>query len=204
MSDSDLLVSTKSRFLRGDYVGVNDECHTPKILVEPIIPYIPKGAIVWCPFDRWNSEFVLTLRENGVEVTNSHIDLGDDFFHYEPRVWDIAISNPPFSKKLEVFQRLYDLDKPFAMVMNLNILNYQVVGEFFLDKPLQLLIVDKKVSYDGNTSSFNSSYFCNKMLPRDLMFTHLEHNNSRKNFVPARRMAEMMEQEGRGVYEVHQ
>jgi transglutaminase/protease-like cytokinesis protein 3 len=57
------------------------------------------------------------------------------------------------------------------------------VGEFFLNKELQLLIVDKKVSFDGNTASFNNSYFCYKMLPRDLIFTHLENNNSKRHFV---------------------
>ena len=45
-------------------------------------------------------------------------------------------------------------------------------------KELQLLIVDKKVSFDGNTASFNSSYFCYKMLPKEIIFTNLDNNNS--------------------------
>ena len=97
--------------------------------------------------------------------------------------YDYIISNPPFSKKLEVLDRLYKLNKPFAMLMNIECLNYQVIGEFFLDKPLQLLIVDKKISFDGNTASFNTSYFCNKILPKDLIFTHLENNNTGDNFI---------------------
>ena len=72
------------------------------------------------------------------------------------------------------------------MICGLPILNYQEVGSFFLDKDLQLLIVDKKVSFDGNTASFNNSYFCRNMLPRDLMCAHLEHNNSKSNFVPSK------------------
>ena len=111
---------------------------------------------------------------------------GIDFFEYEPKEYDLIVSNPPFTKKLQVLDRLYKLGKPFAMVMGLPILNYQEVGEFFLDKPLQLLIVDKKVSFDGNTASFNNSYFCKGILPRDLMFAHLEHNNSGKNFMASR------------------
>ena len=31
-------------------------------------------------------------------------------------------------------------------------------------KDLQLLIVDKKISFDGNTASFNNSYFCYTVL----------------------------------------
>ena len=72
------------------------------------------------------------------------------------------------------------------MLLNLECLNYQEVGSFFLDKNLELLIVDKKVSFDGNTASFNTSYFCNKMLPQKLIFKHLEHNNSGKNYIPSR------------------
>lgn len=56
-------------------------------------------------------------------------------------------------------------------------------GGFFIDKNLQLLIVDKKVSFDGNTASFNTSYFCKDILPKDLIFYHLENNNTGKNFI---------------------
>jgi hypothetical protein len=126
---------------------------------------------------------VIQLTNVGHKVIYSHIWTGQSFFDYEPEQYDYIISNPPFSIKLKVLERLYNLDKPFAMVLGLPILNYQEIGQFFLDKPLQLLIVDKKVSFDGNTSSFNNSYFCNKMLPRDLMFRHLEHNNSGKHYV---------------------
>ena len=164
-----------------------DEYYTPKILVEPILEFIKANSTIWCPFDVEESEFVITLKEQGHRVIYSHIWLGQDFFEYEPEEnYDYIISNPPFTRKLEVFKRLYQLDKPFAMIMGLPILNYQEVGNFFLDKDLQLLIVDKKVSFDGNTASFNNSYFCYKMLPKDLMFTHLEHNNSGKHFVASK------------------
>lgn len=162
-----------------------DEYYTPRILVDAIIPYVSNDKIVWCPFDTKNSEFVKALEDNGNMVIYSHIWDGKDFFTYEPDKYDCIISNPPFTRKLEVFDRLYQLDKPFAMVCGLPILNYQEIGEFFVGKDIQLLIVDKKVSFDGNTASFNNSFFCRHFLPRDLIFTHLEHNNSRKNYVPS-------------------
>ena len=159
-----------------------DEYYTPPILVKPILKYIKPKSVIWCPFDTFESEFVQQLTLDGHIVIHSHIWDGQDFFEFEPEGYDYIISNPPFTKKLEVLDRLYKLNKPFAMVLGLPMLNYQTVGKFFLDKELQLLIVDKKVSFDGNTSSFNNSYFCYKFLPRDLMFEHLEHNNSGKNF----------------------
>ena len=165
----------------------NDERYTPTILVKPILDFIPKGTTVWCPFDLENSEFVFSLKEHGCNVIHSHIKTGQDFFEYEPAEdYDYIVSNPPFSRKLEVLDRLYKLDKPFAMLLNLECLNYQEVGHFFLDKNLELLIVDKKVSFDGKMPSFNTSYFCNKMLPEKLKFVHLEHNNTNKRYVPSR------------------
>lgn len=162
-----------------------DEYYTPPILVEAILPYIKPNSTVWCPFDTNNSEFVIQLYQEGHNVIHSHIWDGVDFFKCKVPECDYIISNPPFTKKLKVLDRLYEIGKPFGMILGLPILNYQEVGQFFLDKDLQLLIVDKKVSFDGNTSSFNNSYFCYKLLPKDLMFVHLEHNNSGKNYKPS-------------------
>lgn len=176
-----------SNWLSKPKFNIKDEYYTHKILVEPILKYIKPNSTIWCPFDTENSEFVILLKEAGHKVIYSHIWYGQDFFEFEPEEnYDYIISNPPFTRKLEVLERLYKLNKPFAMVLGLPILNYQEVGNFFLDKELQLLIVDKKVSFDGKTASFNNSYFCYKMLPKDIIFEHLENNNSRKNYVPSR------------------
>ena len=176
-----------SNWLATGKFNAKDEYYTPRILVDIVLPYIKPNSTIWCPFDTENSEFVLSLTEAGHKVIYSHIWSGQDFFEYEPEEqYDYIISNPPFTRKLEVLDRLYKLEKPFAMVMGLPILNYQEIGKFFLDKDLQLLIVDKKVSFDGNTASFNNSYFCHGFLPKDLIFKHLPHNNTNKNFIPSR------------------
>lgn len=166
---------------------VHDEQYTPKVLAEVIRDYIPTSWTIWCPFDTKESEFVYSLEENGNKVIYTHISTGQDFFEYEPKEnYDCIISNPPFSKKLRVLERLYSLGKPFAIILGLPILNYQCIGEFFLGRDLQLLIVDKKVSFNGNTSSFNNSYFCRGILPSGIVFHHLPHNNSGKNYIGSR------------------
>jgi hypothetical protein len=66
-------------------------------------------------------------------------------------------------------------------------LNYQEIGFYFADNPVQMLIVDKRVSFDGNPSSFNSSYFCGcNFLPRDLIFVHIKNNNALGKYLPSR------------------
>lgn len=161
-----------------------DEYYTPPILVKPILSFIKPNSTIWCPFDTENSEFVIQLKKAGHKVIFTHICYGQDFFSFEPNEdYDYIISNPPFTKKLKVLEKLYKINKPFAMILGLPILNYQEVGEFFLDKDFQLLIVDKKVSFDGHTASFNNSYFCYKMLPKDIIVVHLENNNTNKDFI---------------------
>ena len=181
-----------------------DEYYTPPILVKAILPYVNPSHTVWCPFDTKRSEFVKMLEDNGNDVIATHIWNGKDFFEYEPKKdYDVIISNPPFTRKLDVLRRCYDeLKSPFALLLGLPVLNYQNVGRFFTEeehRKLQLLIVDKKVSYDGNTSSFNTSYFCNDVLPRDLMFSHLEHNNSNDDHVKS----EMYEEANKRNIDIH-
>lgn len=191
-----------SNWLNTNSFNIKDEYYTPRILAETIVEFVPKDKVVWCPFDTDNSEIVVALRNNGNEVIATHIVDGYDFFEYEPEEYDYIVSNPPFTKKLEVLKRLYDIDKPFAMILGLPILNYHEIGDFFLDNPLQLLIVNKKISFDGNTSSFNNSWFCHKMLPKDLMFVNVEHTNARKNYEPSTmeidrdRIKEVLEDDG--------
>lgn len=179
-------IKMKTRRTKKRDYSKNDEYYTPKILVDPIISYIPPKSTIWCPCDTENSEFVINLRESGHNVIYGHIKDGKDFFEYEPEHYDYIITNIPFSQKLRFLERLYQLNKPFAVLLNLECLNYNAVSEFFVGKNLEQLIVDKKVSFDGNTAAFNTSYFCNMVLPEKTIFHHLEHSNSGKNFIPSR------------------
>lgn len=180
-----------------NHYKLNDELYTPAKLVDIILPYLRewadnfkrengRSAIIWCPFDTEDSEFVRVLVAQGYNVKFSHISSGGDFFVYQPFYWDIAISNPPFSKKMDIFKRLFNFGKPFVMLCNEMIINYQEVANLFIDYEIQLLAPDKKISFNGKTSSFACGYFCWKFLPRDLIFVHMEDNNSGKYFVPAK------------------
>lgn len=80
-------------------VGKNDEMYTPTYAVLPILEYINKNWVVWCPFDTESSEFVKEISKTN-KVIFSHIKNGEDFYKYEPKEhWDCIISNPPFTKK---------------------------------------------------------------------------------------------------------
>ena len=151
---------------------------TPRYGVLPIVKYLPKDKIIWCPFDKEDSEFVQVLTEQGYKVIYSHIENGQDFYTYEPDEWDILVSNPPFTNKRQIFERALSFDKPFALIMSNTWLNDSAPKQVFKDKQLQILFFEERMKFSNNgvvqnKITFSSSYFCYKLLPKDIVMDKL-------------------------------
>ena len=162
----------------------SDEVFTPEYAVLPLIKYLTlfnPQATIWCPFDSANSQYVKVFRKFGFKVIHSHIDEDKNFFFYEPdEHYDIIISNPPFSQKDNVLKRLYELDKPYAVLMPLNVLQGQKRFKYLKD--IEILVFDKRINYlkdiNGKKEiqkgiSFASIYLCRNFLPKDLIMKEL-------------------------------
>lgn len=165
--------------------GKNDECMTLEYAVKPILKYIPKSTIIWCPFDKEDSAFVKVFKENGYKVIATHIDDGQDFYADDPDNWDIIVSNPPFTKKADIFKRALSFNKPFALIMTNTWLNDSAPKKLFMEKQLQLLMFDNRMRFRNNgiidnKITFSSSYYCYNLLPKDLIMEHLEIENENK------------------------
>lgn len=95
----------------------NDEFYTSEETVKKLIQILqlPKNSIIWCPFDTEESQFVKQLSKRW-KVVRSHINEGKDFYNYQPKKWDIIISNPPFSKKRILIERCINFKKPFILL----------------------------------------------------------------------------------------
>ena len=168
----------------------SDEVYTPAYAVRPLIKYIKlymknnqkNNLVIWCPFDLNFSEYVKILSSiENVKVIFSHIDNGENFFFYEPEEeYDIIISNPPFSCKDDVLKRLYELNKPYAMLLPIPTLQGQT--RFPYIQNIQYLGFDKRINYYKDISmtktqdgvSFGSCYICHDFLPKDLIIEELE------------------------------
>lgn len=159
-----------------------DEVYTPEYAVLPLVKYIPKGAVIWCPFDLSNSQYVRVFERSGFKVIHSHIDEGKNFFYYEPdEHYDVIISNPPFSQKDNVLKHLWELDKPYAMLLPVPALQGQTRFPYIKDG-LQYLGFDKRINYYTNQDmtqvqkgvSFGSCYLCKRFLPKDLILEELK------------------------------
>ena len=123
-----------------------DECYTPYYGVDPLLEFIPKDKIIWCPFDEEWSAFYQTFKRKGYQVVRSSLAEGQDFFSYEPEQWDIMISNPPFSKKDEVLQRAYELGKPFALLLPANSIQGKKRFQIFQNE-IQMLCFDVRIDF---------------------------------------------------------
>ena len=116
----------------------------------------------------------------GWRVTRSSIEEGQDFFEYQPPEYDCIVSNPPFTKKDEVIKRLYELGKPFAILLPLAALQGADRYKYF-ENGIQILAFDKRIAFHSPQDmkeykkgvSFSTVYFCRGILPRDLILERL-------------------------------
>jgi len=167
-------------YLKSNRTPKGDNCFTPYYAVEPLLEFIPKHYKIWCPFDEPWSAFYQVFKANGYKVEWGSITEGKDFFDYFPPC-DIIVSNPPYSKKDDIIERLYALNKPFAMLLPVASLQSKRRYEQF-KKGLEILAFDKRVEFftDGNFEKqkgqchFASAYFCRDVLPEKLMFRELK------------------------------
>ena len=159
----------------------NDEFYTPEYGVEPILKYVEAGSTVWCPFDTEESNFVKLLKKKNCRVIHSHLNEGKDFFDLDFEC-DYIISNPPYSCKGEVLQRLFDLGKPFAMLVGVvGLFESQKRFTMFKTHDFEIMYLNKRVSYLKSYSDekpalnppFSSVYVCSKMLPEQIVFEEI-------------------------------
>ena len=159
-----------------------DEYYTPCYAVFPIAKHLTNFKRIWCPFDTVQSNFVKVLQRRGHEVVHSHISEGVDFFSADvPEGIDAIVSNPPYSKKTEVLRRLFEIGKPFAMLLGCLGIFEASRFRMFAQHGVEIMVFDKRISYltsfDGTGGKaqppFSSWYICKGILPQQIVFENL-------------------------------
>jgi len=161
-----------------------DEQYTPKEWVELLIPHIEhlKDKIIRCPFDKADSQFVIVLKEHGFKVVYSHIDYGQNFFEYQPKEWDVIISNPPYTNKRKYWERCLELWKPFALLLPLNILSDSMINVTMKNRGggMWLLIPQKRMRFYNaitwevwQSPTFKATYFGVNIFKQQLILESL-------------------------------
>lgn len=159
----------------------NDEYYTPSYVVYPLLDKLKPHSTIWCPFDTENSMYVKVFQESGHNVVRGHIATGQDFFQTDCINCDYIISNPPFSIKTEVFKRLYELGKPFAMLMNFHgLFDSKERFELFKGNRTEIIWLSPRVDYinpNGDVEKgvpFQSVYVCSGVCTDQMNFINLD------------------------------
>lgn len=171
------LINAKIKFIQR---GANDELYTPPEAVEMIIPFLSfaKKMIIWECTAIKDSEITKVLRNNGFEVITSHIIDNCNFFEYEPKNYDLIITNPPYSLKDEFLKRAYELKKPFMFLLPITTLEGKNRSELFKKYGIQLIIPNTRFNFlqkEGKKGAwFQTSWFCHGLnLSKDLNFINV-------------------------------
>jgi hypothetical protein len=160
----------------------NDEFYTPAYAIEPLYEFIKPNSLIWCPFDTDESLFVKLLTQKGHNVINTHLGTGHNFFTTEIPECDYIISNPPYSLKAEVFERLFEIEKPFAMLVGIvGLFESQKRFNLFKNNNFEILYMNKRISYFKDYADqkpslnppFSSVYITSKMLPQQIVFREI-------------------------------
>jgi hypothetical protein len=103
-----------------------DEYYTPKSAWLSIADYIPKNKKIWEAFygDGKSAEY---LREMEHFVISADVDFFKNDFG------EIIVSNPPYSIKKKVFERLEILDKPFILIVPVSTITKLYYRKYFAD-----------------------------------------------------------------------
>lgn len=156
-----------------------DEWYTKKDSVEMIIPYLIKAGYkkILCPFDKQESNFVKVLNEYGFKVTYSHIETGTDFFSIENlNDYDAIVSNPPFSKRQKILERLFASGVPFAMILNFNgLFDSKTRWKLFKENDFELLVPMGRMQFfnekcKGKSPNFQAIWVCRGMCEKQITF----------------------------------
>lgn len=68
-------------YLTSNKTSKADEMYTPYYAVAPLLKYLPKDKIIWCPCDEEWSAYYNLLKLNGYKVIRSSISEGQDFLY---------------------------------------------------------------------------------------------------------------------------
>ena len=109
---------------------------------------------------------------------HTHISTGGDFFKIEVGDCDCIVSNPPYSIKTEIFEELFRIGKPFAMLVPIaGIFESQRRFNLFRFNNFECIYFDKRIEFftdfitqkSAGSPFFSSGYICHKILPKQII-----------------------------------
>lgn len=149
-------------------IPARDQCQSPPYALLPILNYLPKEWIVWEPAAGEGLMAAGLRRLCGNQVVQTDITRGVDFFETNITKLgvDCIITNPPFSTKYDWLERCYELNKPFALLMPVDVIAAAQAQHLFQRRGIQIVLMDKRVNFKmpnkgwAGSADFSVEWFC--------------------------------------------
>lgn len=134
----------------------NDDYESTEDIWKNIVPFVPFDKIIYEPFYcTGRSKDIL----NSIGYENViHNDV-DFFTHYDKYEYDIIISNPPFSIKKKIFDKLREIDKQFIMIVPVSIITKQFFMDKYKDEDISILVPKKRMQFSKKGDINGRSWF---------------------------------------------
>lgn len=145
--------------------GSPDEFQSPPEVLEPLWPYLWPEWMVWEPACG-KGNLLRALMEHGQGCTGSDVlpsELGTvhDFFHWQPSVWDVQVTNPPYRPKTHWLRRSFELDKPFALLLPYTVFEGIDRQAMFraADPPVEVIFLPKRPDFTTPNNNVGRGWF---------------------------------------------
>lgn len=156
------------------YISYNndDDYETPDEIIDIILHRISHDKVIYEPFF-CTGRSGRYIESKGFNV----IHRNEDFYTSSPPMYDVIVSNPPYGDRARVFQKLYDIGKPWAMLVPLSTLENQYFTKLFGDgSRLGVILPKRRVDFIKNGKkttkcSFATAWLCWDMGVLGLTFT---------------------------------
>jgi len=155
-----------------------DDYNTPLYVWKMLLDYLnlDKNTKIYEPFysNGVAKNYLAKLGYNNVIHENMNF-----FDNYDKYDYEIIISNPPYSIKKNILQTLYNINKPFVLIVPTAIISKLYIKTIFgkdIDK-LQYIIPNRRIQferldgYNQKRTAFDTIFLCFKMnLQRDIIY----------------------------------
>jgi len=155
-----------------------DDYNTPLYVWEMLLDYLnlDKNTKIYEPFysNGVAKNYLAKLGYNNVIHENMNF-----FDNYDKYDYEIIISNPPYSIKKNILKTLYNIDKPFVLIVPTAIISKLYMKTIFgkdIDK-LQFIIPNRRIQferldgYNQKRTAFDTIFLCYKMnLQKDIVY----------------------------------